>query len=1018
MLYSMERLRRILDDLSSADATLKAAGTDPLALAAAATLQAQQAAALHQAAAGSLANHALIPGLLQGMQSLAAGISTPSSTSNVPIPHQIMMQPLQQSLQLQSALLSAASNNPGPLIAGSVQSLAGQTNIPASILSNAINMAASLSNSSATNSILASSGHPSMLSVNTSSLTSSPGQPPLGGQAVPDEQGKKREIRLMKNRWEAHGSLLHDKKQLLMFLPGSFSLPPLSHTARPCMCVCACASITSHASLFVLCDHLSRFWKFYLLAFYIVTMSAGPTVNNLFPAIAQSFAVILVGYLIGLFKIIPPGEARAISELVGKLALPALLFQNLATLNLGAIDWRFMSGILIAKLSVFILTVILTLILSRKNVGKAGLFGIFTTQSNDFALGLPIVQALYGPVSEGDQFNYASYMYLLAPISLVIINPVGFLMMEYWKQSHKKPISFRYVPKLLFNTLKGVVLNPIVFMTATGIVYNLVVHFGVFHGRESSQRNIPHWLGGFLTTLGNAYAACALLQIGIFMVGKVKKTTGMLIIISALLIFAKTILLPIVADRVLYLILPHESGNITESRSNISTFGFLYGTFPTAPTVFVFSNQYNIATDVVSCFFNCSLYLHVCSYHAWVYLLFICARRYRSYLHVMVMHYMAALILEAVGGSLLALFTMEHQVYWQIFAFSLFFPGVLASRIWTAWIALGLTLLLYKRQQVAEKLWIPLMLSAWGVPIVVTVVMVVICTVDPSKLHDSTVDSTFLFGNVELVVSAITLLFSFIVGLFFMVASALKIMNQERNIPSTATKQNEKENYNENHTQIPNSYGSTNNFLESTRERSSKASDSSCSLQSLGGTKRVVETREEVDSRLEQTPLLQSTSSDSHKSSTMQFLLLLLFLLFSCLVGILIVLWKLISGEISGIFIGVNVLDTTTNFGQGFFVFIVFGFERHWFWMALYKRVRRILFKIESVHIPVESDLSSTVKALCLEFKQQHLAECRHAIESDKRYEDTLLIVTLGAHAQRGLTVIVVCVRVCLSVRE
>ena len=177
-------------------------------------------------------------------------------------------------------------------------------------------------------------------------------------------------------------------------------------------------------------------------------------------------------------------------------------------------------------------------------------------------------------------------------------------------------------------------------MTATGVVYNLVVHFGVFHGRESSQRNIPHWLGGFLTTLGNAYAACALLQIGIFMVGKVKKTTGMLIIISALLIFAKTldkqitriscmgfrailsydyacayhyahinwllfiiiyrILLPIVADRVLYLILPHESGNITESRSNISTFGFLYGTFPTAPTVFVFSNQYNIAMDVVS----------------------------------------------------------------------------------------------------------------------------------------------------------------------------------------------------------------------------------------------------------------------------------------------------------------------------------------------------------------------------------------------------------------------------------
>ena len=55
-------------------------------------------AALQQA---GLANPALIPGLLQGMQSLAAGVtavSTPSSTANdPPLPH-IMMQPLQQSV--------------------------------------------------------------------------------------------------------------------------------------------------------------------------------------------------------------------------------------------------------------------------------------------------------------------------------------------------------------------------------------------------------------------------------------------------------------------------------------------------------------------------------------------------------------------------------------------------------------------------------------------------------------------------------------------------------------------------------------------------------------------------------------------------------------------------------------------------------------------------------------------------------------------------------------------------------
>lgn len=49
-----------------------------------------------------------------------------------------------------------------------------------------------------------------MLSVNSSSLSTStsPGQSPMAGQAVGDEQGKKREIRLMKNRYNwCHSSV-------------------------------------------------------------------------------------------------------------------------------------------------------------------------------------------------------------------------------------------------------------------------------------------------------------------------------------------------------------------------------------------------------------------------------------------------------------------------------------------------------------------------------------------------------------------------------------------------------------------------------------------------------------------------------------------------------------------------------------------------------------------------------------------------------------------------------------------
>ncbi len=118
---------------------------------------------------------------------------------------------------------------------------------------------------------------------------------------------------------------------------------------------------------------------------------SGPNVSNLFPAIAQSFAVIIIGYVFGFFKIIPVDEAKSIGVLVGKLALPALLFQNLAILDLSAISWPFLGGMLIAKFTVFAGVALITVLVSRPfNIGKGGIFGIFVTQSNDFALGLPI----------------------------------------------------------------------------------------------------------------------------------------------------------------------------------------------------------------------------------------------------------------------------------------------------------------------------------------------------------------------------------------------------------------------------------------------------------------------------------------------------------------------------------------------------------------------------------------------------------------------------------------------------
>lgn len=60
------------------------------------------------------------------------------------------------------------------------------------------------------------------------------------------------------------------------------------------------------------------------------------------------------------------------------------------------------------------------------------------------------------------------------------------------------------------------------------------------------------------------------------------------------------LILPLVTREVVSLLQPGASANETADYSN---YGFLYGTFPTAPGVFVFASQYNVAVDLVRIFF-------------------------------------------------------------------------------------------------------------------------------------------------------------------------------------------------------------------------------------------------------------------------------------------------------------------------------------------------------------------------------------------------------------------------------
>lgn len=76
--------------------------------------------------------------------------------------------------------------------------------------------------------------------------------------------------------------------------------------------------------------------------------------------------------------------------------------------------------------------------------------------------------------------EYALYLYLMAPISLAILNPIAFVLMEINKQNDQTPIitiegQSKWCVcslKLLKQIAKGIAFNPVVVMTVLGIFGN------------------------------------------------------------------------------------------------------------------------------------------------------------------------------------------------------------------------------------------------------------------------------------------------------------------------------------------------------------------------------------------------------------------------------------------------------------------------------------------------------------------------------------------------------------------
>eukprot|EP00049_Salpingoeca_infusionum_P010800 m.186201 g.186201 ORF g.186201 m.186201 type:complete len:962 (+) comp14751_c0_seq5:267-3152(+) len=158
--------------------------------------------------------------------------------------------------------------------------------------------------------------------------------------------------------------------------------------------------------------------------------------NSLLLALGNSLAVIAVGAVLGKTSVLDASGRKSCGGLLVNLILPCLVFTALADLDLSNIDWALLGGMALGKVLISAVAIVITLVsnkFSPEGYLRAGIRAMVTTQSNDFALGLPILSALY-------PMELTKYLYLIAPVTFLVINPVALILLEIgqYRRTHAK----------------------------------------------------------------------------------------------------------------------------------------------------------------------------------------------------------------------------------------------------------------------------------------------------------------------------------------------------------------------------------------------------------------------------------------------------------------------------------------------------------------------------------------------------------------------------------------------------
>ncbi|CAH8639185.1 unnamed protein product [Schistosoma rodhaini] len=296
--------------------------------------------------------------------------------------------------------------------------------------------------------------------------------------------------------------------------------------------------------------------------------------SELVPVLTQCFGVILLGYIAGRLKIFSESQAKGLNLYVTRFALPTVFFRAMVTINFSSVCWFFVMAISISKVIGFIMAITFTFLISRRfHLGVAAIVAMFVSQTNDVALAYPILYALFP--------DLASYVYLFAPVQLVVLNPFAYFLLELERV------------RLASSELKPLIHSEDVDTDKRQLIDGKSSNSIRSRGRcqQLTQHQLPVYINGLLSVIADSFGATALFSLGYGMVGKMATITQREAYILTTILLTKLLVVPFITRELVVQMMPIA---LTNETLRYSTFGFLYGTTPTAPPVYLFAAEYQV----------------------------------------------------------------------------------------------------------------------------------------------------------------------------------------------------------------------------------------------------------------------------------------------------------------------------------------------------------------------------------------------------------------------------------------